>query len=90
MTVRISENELVRDPHSVLARVQEGVEIIVELDHRPIAVIKPPTSTGRLLSEAIALAEARGSSVTLDEGFMKDVEEGIVSRSEPWAPPTWE
>jgi hypothetical protein len=45
---------------------------------------------GRLLSEAIALAEAGGSTVTLDEGFMKDVEEGIASRSRPWNPPIWE
>jgi hypothetical protein len=55
-----------------------------------VAVIKTPQGTGRLLSEAIALAEARGSTVTLDEGFMKDVEEGIASRSQPWTPPAWE
>ena len=30
---------------------------------------------GRLLSDCIAVAEARGSAVTLDEGFMEDVEE---------------
>ena len=90
MTVRITEAELARDIHSVLARVKEGVEVIVEQDHRPVAAIKPPQRTGRLLSECIALAEARGSTVTLDEGFMKDVEEGIASRSQPWNPPSWE
>jgi hypothetical protein len=36
-----------------------------------------------------ALAEARGSTVMLDEGFMKDVE-GIANRSQPWNPPSWE
>jgi hypothetical protein len=77
MTVRITEAELARDIHAVLARVQqEGVEVIVEKDHRPVAVIKTPPVTGRLLSECIALAEARGSTVFLDKGFMKDVEEG--------------
>ncbi len=90
MTVRITEAELARDIHAVLARVQEGVEVIVEQDHRPVAVIKTPQSTARLLSECIALAEARGSTVTLDEGFMKDVEEGITNRSQPWNPPAWE
>lgn len=90
MTVRITEAELARDIHAVLARVQEGVEVIVEQDHRPVAVIKTPQGTGRLLSECIALAEARGSTVTLDEGFMKDVEEGITNRSQPWNPPSWE
>ena len=34
-TVRISEAELARDIHAVLAKVQEGVEVIVEQDHRP-------------------------------------------------------
>ena len=89
-TVYISEVELTRDLHAVLAKVQEGVEIVVEQDHRPIAVIRSPVMKGRLLSECIAVAEARGSTVTLDEGFMKDVEEGIASRSQPWNPPSWE
>jgi antitoxin (DNA-binding transcriptional repressor) of toxin-antitoxin stability system len=89
-TLRITEAELARDIHTVLAKVQEGVEVIVEQDHRPVAVIRTPLAKGRLLSECIALAEARGSTVTLDEGFMNDVEEGIASRSQPWNPPSWE
>jgi antitoxin (DNA-binding transcriptional repressor) of toxin-antitoxin stability system len=89
-TLRITEAELARDIHTVLAKVQEGAEVIVEQDHRPVAVIRTPLVKGRLLSECIALAEARGSAVTLDEGFMKDVEEGIASRSQPWNPPSWE
>lgn len=63
---------------------------MVEQDHRPVAVIRSPLPEGRLLSECIALAEARGSTVTLDEGFMNDVEEGIASRGKPWNPPSWE
>ena len=90
MTVRITEAELARDTYAVLAKVREGVEVIVEQDHRPVAIIKTPQRAGRLLSEAIALAEARGSSATLDEGFMKDVEEGIANRSQPWTPSAWE
>ena len=89
-TLRITEADLARDIHAVLAKVQEGVEVIVEQDHRTVAVIKPPFSKGRLLSESIALAEARGTTAILDEGFMKDVEEGIAERSKPWHPPTWE
>jgi antitoxin (DNA-binding transcriptional repressor) of toxin-antitoxin stability system len=89
-TLRITEADLARDIHAVLAKVQEGVEVIVEQDHRAVAVIKPPFSKGRLLSESIALAEARGTTAILDEGFMKDVEEGIAERSKPWHPPTWE
>jgi hypothetical protein len=89
-TVRITEAELAHDTHAVLAKVQAGAEIVVEQDHRVIAVIRSPLPKGRMLSECIALAEARGSGATLDEGFMKDVEEGIASRSQPWNPPSWE
>jgi antitoxin (DNA-binding transcriptional repressor) of toxin-antitoxin stability system len=88
--VHMSEAEVARDLHEVLAKVQKGVEVVVEQDHRPVAVIRSPLPEGRLLSECIALAEARGSTVTLDEGFMKDVEEGIASRSQRWSPPAWE
>jgi antitoxin (DNA-binding transcriptional repressor) of toxin-antitoxin stability system len=89
-TLRITEAELARDVHAVLAKVQEGVEVIVEQGHRPVAAIRPPFPKGRLLSESIALAEARGTTAIPDEGFMKDVEEGIAERSKPWNPPTWE
>lgn len=91
MMAPMTEAELARDIYAVLARVREGDEVIVEQeDHRPVAVIKTPPGGGRLLSECIALAEARGSGVTLDAGFMNDVEEGIAGRSRPWSPPSWE
>jgi len=88
--VHMTEDEVTRDLHSLLAKVQQGVEIVVEQDHRPVAVIRSLLPKGRLLSECIALAESRGSTATLDEGFMQDVEEGITSRSQPWNPPAWE
>lgn len=82
--VHMTEAELASDLHGVLAKVRQGVEVVVvEHDHRPVAVIRAPLPKGRLLSECIALAEARGSAATLDEGFMKDVEEGIVRQSQP-------
>jgi len=88
--VHMTVAEVARDLHEVLAKVQNGVEVVVEQDHRPVAVIRSAIPAGRLLSECIALAEARGSTATLDEGFMKDVEEGIASRSQRWSPPAWE
>lgn len=80
-TLRITESELARDVHGVLAKVQQGVEVIVEQDHRPVAAINRPFPKGRLLSESIALAEARGTVAIPDEGFMSDVEEGIAERT---------
>ena len=72
--VHMTEAELARELHGVLTKVQQGIEVVIEQDHRPVAVIRSPLPKGRLLSECIALAEARGSMATLDEGFMKDVE----------------
>ena len=89
-TVRITETELARDVHAVLEKVQQGTEVVIEHDHRPIAVIRRPQRSGRLISECIALAEARGTTAIPDEGFMKDVEDGIRERSQPWNPPSWE
>ena len=67
------------DVHGMLDKVRHGVEIVVE-----------PLPKDRMLTECIALAESRGSPATLDEGFLKDVEEGISRRSQPWSPPLWE
>ena len=88
-TLHITEAELARDLHNVLAKVQEGVEVIVEQNHRQVAVIRSALPTGRLLSESIQLAEARGGTAIPDKGFMHDVEEGIAERSKPWNPPDW-
>lgn len=67
-------------------KVQNGVEVVVEQDHRPVAVIRPALPKGRLLSECVTLAEARGTTAVPDEGFMKDVAEGIAERSRLWNP----
>jgi antitoxin (DNA-binding transcriptional repressor) of toxin-antitoxin stability system len=58
--VRISEAELAADVHGVLDKVQRGVEIVVEQDDRPVAIVRSPLPKGRELSECIALAESRG------------------------------
>ncbi len=88
--LHMTEAEVARDLHDVLNKVQQGVEVVIEQNHRPIAIIRSPLTERRLLSECIALAEARGSTATLDEGFAADVEEGIAARSRPWKPPIWE
>jgi hypothetical protein len=85
-TLRVTEAELARDVHAILSKVQEGMEVIVENDNRAVAVIRMPISKGRLLSESIALAEAHGTTAIPDEGFMKDVEEGIAEINQPWNP----
>ena len=91
MTVRITEAELARDIHAVLDKVQEGSEVIIEReDHRPVAVIRSPELSGRPVTEILREAKERNSTVTVDEGFGKDLEEIIASHQQPWTPPSWE
>ena len=91
--LHITEEELAQDLHATLEKVQQGAEVVVERDNRPVAIIRPPERRGRLLSEAIALAkqreEERGYAVTLDPDFAADVEE-IVRNRKPWNPPAWD
>lgn len=80
-----------RDFAAVMARVRTGTEVVIEDDNRTIAVIHPPAeSPGILLSEAIARAEARGSTATIDEDFARDIEAAIMAHREPLNPPAWD
>ena len=90
-TMHISEEEAVRNFAAVLARVRAGEEVLIEKDARPVAVLRPAGSRpGRLLSESIALAEAHGSTATLDENFSRDLETIVNSHREPLEPPAWD
>lgn len=93
-TVHITEAELARDLHSVLAKVQEGVEVIIEQDDRPVAVLRSPQGPGRKISECVALAKAHekklGYAPVPDPDFVKDVQAAIDTRREPFDPPSWE
>src|SRR5580704_4918844 len=89
-TVHMSEAEVARDLHAVLAKVQQGVEIVIEQDHRPVAVIRAQPRSGRPISEILREARLRNSTVTLDGDFGKDLEEIVARHQEPWNPPSWQ
>ena len=100
-TVYMSEAEMARDFHAELAKVQQGVEVVIEQDHRPIAVLKSsvlgqfePKRPGRKLIECIALAkayEAKHDPPPIpDEDFAKDVQTGIDLRRDAFEPPPWD
>jgi antitoxin (DNA-binding transcriptional repressor) of toxin-antitoxin stability system len=87
--LHISEADLARDLHAVLERVRQGSEVVVEQDHRPVAIIKPAQQPGRLLSESIAIArkleQERGYAAVPDPDFADDMEE-IVRNRQLWNP----
>jgi antitoxin (DNA-binding transcriptional repressor) of toxin-antitoxin stability system len=84
----VSDADVVKDIAAVLEKVRRGCEVVIEHDHRPIAVIKPSNTAGRPISEVIAALEASGANATLDEDFARDVAAGIDAHREPWNPPS--
>jgi antitoxin (DNA-binding transcriptional repressor) of toxin-antitoxin stability system len=90
ITVHVTEAELARDLHAVLEKVRQGIEVVIEQDSRPVAVLTAPQVKGRKISEVIAALEAGGASAVIDEDFARDVEDGIKAHREPWNPPSWD
>ncbi|MDQ2712152.1 MAG: hypothetical protein M3Y72_01155 [Acidobacteriota bacterium] len=86
----MSEAEVVKDIAAVLAKVRQGVEIVVEQDHRMVAIIKRSFPAGGMISEVITDLRAQQSDVVIDDDFADDIEEGIRAHRQPWHPPSWE
>ncbi len=92
--VHMTEAEAARDFHAVLERVREGVEVVIDEGHRPVAVIRVARAPGRPISECIALAKAYeerlGYSPMADECFAADVQAGIDAHREPLDLTAWD
>jgi hypothetical protein len=84
----------VRDIHAVMAKVQEGVEVIVEQDHRPVAVNRIPERPGRKISDCIVLARAYeeklGYAPVPDPDFAKNMQAAIDAHRSPLNAPEWD
>lgn len=91
--IHISEAEASRDLPGLLARVRAGMEIVIESDAHPAAVLRAAEPLRQPISECIALAkkheEETGEAPVLDPDFAADVEE-IVRNRKPWNPPAWD
>jgi antitoxin (DNA-binding transcriptional repressor) of toxin-antitoxin stability system len=92
--IHISDKEAASNFDSLLARVRDGAEVVIEHDAQPVAVVRPAMAfRGRLLSESIALAEAHandsGDEPTMDPSFAADLKE-IVNSRKPRDLSAWE
>ena len=84
-TIRISEAEAARDFAAVMDRVRAGVEVVIENEDSPVAILRSALEPrGRLLSESIALAEKHakelGYEPVMDASFASDLKEIIRNR----------
>jgi len=78
--LHMSDADVEKNFAAVLDKVRHGVEVVIEHEDRPVARITPMRGPGRPIAECVAIAEARGSKVTLDEEFGRDMQEIIDSR----------
>jgi antitoxin (DNA-binding transcriptional repressor) of toxin-antitoxin stability system len=91
--IHVTEAEAARDFADLLIRVRAGVEVIIEKDARPVAIVHPAEPPRRTVSESIALAKSHeaesGQPPVLDSDFAEDVQH-VINKRRPWNPPTWE
>jgi len=87
--IHVSEAEAKRAFADLLARVRAGVEVVIESDKLPIAVIHAPRPPRRSISECIAMLPENSSAI-MDAEFAKDVKAAIESHREPLEPPAWD
>lgn len=87
--LRVTENELARDLPSILRQVETGVEIVVERNSSPVAVIRGASLARRKISECIELMPGESTGV-IDADFPGDVEAAIAAHREPLEPPVWD
>jgi antitoxin (DNA-binding transcriptional repressor) of toxin-antitoxin stability system len=84
--LHMTEAELARDLHAVLLKVRQGVEVVVEQDRQPVAVLRSSDPPRRRISEVLALMP-KDSTAIMDDGFARDIQAAIDSHREPLEPP---
>jgi len=88
-TIHISRDEAAGEFDSLVARAKNGDEIVIEENSSPVAVIKSAMPKPKLLSEILRRLEERGSTITLDDEFGRDLTEAIEAHQhetllDPW------
>ncbi len=87
--LHMNEAEVEKNFADVLAKVRQGIEVVIEEDRQPVAVLKPAIPPRRKISEVLALMP-RESPATMDADFARDVQSAIDSHREPVEPPAWD
>jgi antitoxin (DNA-binding transcriptional repressor) of toxin-antitoxin stability system len=85
----ISEHDAAQEFPALMARVRSGVEVVIEADEHPVAVLRSLAPTRRTIEECIALLPA-DPATRMGEDFARDVEDAIAFHREALDPPAWE
>jgi antitoxin (DNA-binding transcriptional repressor) of toxin-antitoxin stability system len=87
--IHMSEAEIAVNFGAALEKVRQGLEIVIEHEHQPIAVLKAAEPPRRTISECIAMLPA-DSTATIDEDFAADVDAAIASHREALDGSKWD
>jgi antitoxin (DNA-binding transcriptional repressor) of toxin-antitoxin stability system len=87
--VHMSDAEVSGNFAAALEKVRQGLEVVVEHEHRPVAVLRPAATSARTISECIAMLPS-DSPATIDADFEADVEAAIAAHREALDPSAWE
>jgi antitoxin (DNA-binding transcriptional repressor) of toxin-antitoxin stability system len=87
--VHMTEAEVTANFAAALEKVRQGVEVVVDADHKAVAVLKPAAPPRRKISECIAMLPAE-STTAIDAAFASDVEAAIAAHRETLEPPAWD
>ena len=87
--VHMTEAEVAGDFEAAIEKVRHGLEVIVERDSQPIAVLKPPEPVLRRISECIAMLDP-DSTATIVPDWAADVAAAVDAHREPLEPPDWD
>jgi antitoxin (DNA-binding transcriptional repressor) of toxin-antitoxin stability system len=86
--IHISRAQAASDFDGLLAFAANGDEVFIEANERVVARLLPVDAPRpRLLSESLRILQQRGSTVTLDSEFGRDLEAVINSHPEPLSNP---
>jgi antitoxin (DNA-binding transcriptional repressor) of toxin-antitoxin stability system len=78
-----------RDLHAVLEKVRQGIEVVVEHNSQPVAVLRATDPPRRRVSEVLALMP-KHSTATMDADFAHEVQSAIENYHEPLDPASWD
>jgi hypothetical protein len=87
--LHMSEAEVARDFAAALEKVvRHGLDVVVEHDRQPVAVLRPASPPRRKVSEVLALM-SKNSTAAMDADFARDVQGAIDNHREPLEPRAW-
>lgn len=85
----MTEAEIAGNFAAAMEKVRQGLEVVVERERRPIAVLRPPEPPRRKIAEILALMP-KDSTALMDADFARDVEAAIEAHREPLDASKWD